>query len=479
MNKISKVTGISVFALVMLMTGSIDSIRNLPATALFGSALIFFFIFSAITFLLPTALVSAELAAAWPKQSGIYHWVRLAFNEKIALLAIWLQWINTMVWYPTILSFLAGTLAALINPDLAQNKTYLVSAILITFWALTIINLKGIKISAKFASVCAIFGMIIPMTLIIILAAVWLIAGKPLQIHFTAHDMLPSFSHSENWISLTAIMAAFLGMELAAVHVNDIHEPQKTFPKALLYSVIFILFTMICGSLAIAFVLPANQISLVSGTMQAFADFLAVYHLKWLLPIVTVMVLVGSFGSVINWIISPAKGLLQAGQYGYLPPILQKTNQYGVAGNLLILQAILVSVICLAFLLMPSVNGSYWLLTDLSTQLYMLMYVLLFMAAIYLKYKHPAQARPFVIPGGNIGMWIVGIAGLIGCLITLIVGFFPPDGINVGTTLHYEIVFTAGIIAMILPVFIFYKKRYDTNTVLHTINQKNEESYSV
>ncbi len=255
-------------------------------------------------------------------------------------------------------------------------------------------------------------------------------------------------------------MASFLGMELAAVHVNDIHNPQKTFPKALYYSVIFILATMILGSLAIAIVLPANQINLVSGTMQAFSNFLAAYHLQWALPIITIMIYIGSFGSVINWIISPAKGLLQAGQDGYLPKFLQQENKHGVASNLLILQAILVSVMCVAFLLMPSVNGSYWLLTALSTQLYIMMYVLLFAAALYLRYKHADQPRPFAIPGGITGMWLVVIAGLIGCVITLIVGFFPPDGINVGGALHYEIVFSLGIIFMIAPVLLLYKKRF-------------------
>jgi amino acid transporter len=478
MSQINKSTGISVFMLVMLITISIDSIRNMPATALFGSSLIFFFIFSAVTFLLPTALVSAELSAAWPKQSGIYHWVRLAFNEKTAVVAVWLQWINTMVWYPTILSFLAGTLATLINPALAQNKTYLVSIILGTFWFLTFVNLKGVKTSAKFASACAILGMVIPMAFIITLAAVWLFSGKPLQVHFTAHDILPSFKQSDSWISLTAIMTAFLGMELAAVHVNDVNNPQKTFPKALFYSTLFILVTMICGSLAIAIVLPANQINLVNGVTQAFANFLAAYHISWLLPIITTMILVGSFGGIINWVISPAKGLLQAGQDGYLPAILQKENQHGVAGNLLILQAVLVSVVCLAFLLMPSVNGSYWLLTDLSTQLYMLMYILLFLAAIVLRYKFPWQKRSFAIPGGISGIYITCILGLIGCLITLIVGFFPPSGINVGGTLHYEIVFTSGIIAMILPVFFFCQKRYQTAQVDVLINT-NEEEYSI
>src|SRR3972149_1678789 len=135
---------LSLFSLVLLIVAAIDSIRNLPASALFGSALIFFFIFSAIVFLIPTSLVAAELSAIFPEKGGVYHWVHTAFGEKWAMVAIWLQWINTMVWDPTILSFIAGTAAYLINPDLAQNKWYLVVCILTVFWSITLINLRGI-----------------------------------------------------------------------------------------------------------------------------------------------------------------------------------------------------------------------------------------------------------------------------------------------------------------------------------------------
>src|ERR1700723_1915810 len=101
-------TKLNSFALTLLITGAIDSIRNLPAAALFGSTLIFFFIFSAIVFLIPTALVSAELAASM-EEGGIYQWSRSAFGNRVGFLAVWLQWINNVVWFPTILSFIAGT----------------------------------------------------------------------------------------------------------------------------------------------------------------------------------------------------------------------------------------------------------------------------------------------------------------------------------------------------------------------------------
>ena len=462
MTNVSKLTTLSTFALVMLITGAVDNIRNLPAAALFGSTLIFFYVFSAIVFLIPTALVSAELSASWPEKSGIYHWVRLAFGERFAFLAIWLQWINNMVWFPTILSFIAGIIAYLINPDLAQNKIYLVTVILASFWFLTLINLKGIHVSANFVSFCTIIGMVIPMALIISLAVAWIMMGKPLQIHITASNMLPSFSHMENWVSLTAIMTAFIGMELAAVHIKDVNNPQKTFPKAIYISVWLILLTMIFGSLAIAFVLPAGEISLVNGVMQAFTSFFAAYHIKWFIPVIAVMMLFGTSGGVISWVIALARGLLQAAQLGYLPKFFSKENKHGVAANLLITQAVFVSVICLAFLLMPSVSGSYWLLTALSTELSMIMYALMFFASLRIRHKFPEQPRPFTIPGGKIGMWIVCLLGLVGCIITFIVGFFPPTGINFGSTLRYQMMFTGGIIVMILPILFFYAYKSKT-----------------
>lgn len=456
MKPMGKKAGLTTVAMVLLITGAIDNIRNLPATALFGSSLIFFFILSAVIFLIPAALVSAQLSSSDTDKGGIYQWTLSAFGEKTALLAVWLQWINTMVWFPSILSFIAGTATYFLDPTLAQNKLYLVSIILTIFWSLTLINLKGVHTSARFANVCSFVGMVIPMALIILLAIVWVFLGKPLQIHFTTENVFPTLSHSENWISLTAIMAAFLGIELAMVHVKEVSNPQKTLPRALFFSALLILITMIMGSLAIALVLPKDQINLVSGVMQAFTNFFSAYHMGWMIPVITGMLLIGSLGNMTSWIISPARGLLQAAQTGYLPLFLRQQNKHGVASNLLITQAVLVTLVCLAFLLMPSVNGSYWLLTDLSTQLYILMYVLMFSAAICLSYKNYAKPGAFIIPGGKLGIWVVGILGLIGCVVTFIVGFVPPDGINVGGALHYEIVFASGIVMMISPVIFFY-----------------------
>ena len=452
---------ISVLALVLLITGAIDSIRNLPGTALFGSTLIFFFIFSAIIFLIPVALVSAELSSTWSEEEGgIYSWVKHAFGENVAFFTIWLQWINTLVWYPTILSFIAGTIAYLINPELAQNKYYLISVILIIFWSLTLVGLSGLRTSAAFAGFCAIVGMIIPMGFIILLAFIWLIKGHPIAIDLSLPNLLPQWKDSQSWVSLTAIMTSFLGMELAAVHVRNVRDPQKNFPRAMFFSVLLILFTMIFGSLAIAFVLPKEKISLVDGVMRAFDNFFQAYHLSLLMPVLVFLLLLGSLGSMINWIISPAKGLLMAAKQDFLPQFMCKLNKHGIASRILILQAILVTVLCSGFLLFPSVNAIYWLFTDLSTELYIMMYVLMFIAAWNLKSKFAHLKRPFAIPGGKPGYYLVCVLGLFGCAITLIVGFIPPEqSMDVGGAAHFRQIFSLGIIMMLIPAFILYLRK--------------------
>src|SRR5262245_25822142 len=107
---------LGVFSLVMINVIAVDSLRSLPFSATYGFSLIFYYLLAAICFFFPVALVAAELATGWPNKGGIYVWVREAFGERWGFLVIWLQWIYNVVWYPTILAFIAGTIAYLFDP---------------------------------------------------------------------------------------------------------------------------------------------------------------------------------------------------------------------------------------------------------------------------------------------------------------------------------------------------------------------------
>lgn len=454
-----KRSALTVFSLTMITVGSVDSIRNLPSTALFGSQLIFFFILGAVFFLIPCALVSAELSSTYPKQGGIYIWVKEAFGKRMGFLAIWLQWIENVIWYPTLLSFVAGTLGYLIAPDIAETPGFLITVIMLAFWGATAINLLGMKSSAFFSSLCTMTGLLLPMSLIISLGFAWLLSDKPLQISFDFNSIMPHLDDKESWTSLTAIMLSFCGIEIATVHAADVENPQQAFPRSLAYSVIIILATLILGSLAIAIVLPHDNISLVAGIMQAFDAFFSAYNVKWIMPLVAIMLIMGGLGSVNNWIIAPTKGLLVAAEDGELPKSLEVTNEYGAPTNLLIIQAVIVSILCIVFLVLPTIKSAYWFLTELAAQLYMLMYLLMFVTAIVLRLRSPNKSAAFKIPGGTVGLIFVCSIGIIGTLTTICISFFPPSDVSNIPVFKYFCWLFACLLLMCVPPFIIKERK--------------------
>ena len=73
---------LSVFSLVMINVIAVDSIRTLPMAATYGLSLVTLYLLGAILFLVPTALITAELSTTWPMQGGMYYWVKTAFGPR-------------------------------------------------------------------------------------------------------------------------------------------------------------------------------------------------------------------------------------------------------------------------------------------------------------------------------------------------------------------------------------------------------------
>jgi putative glutamate/gamma-aminobutyrate antiporter len=433
MNNIGKIPKVlSIFTLAMINVAAIGSVKNWPFTAELGFSSLFYFILAALLFFFPVSLVSAELATGWPRRGGVYLWVKEAFGPKWGFLAVWLQWINNAAWYPTILSFAAATVAYIFNPTLAANTTYTIVVVLVIFWGATIANWFGMKTSGWVSNMGAICGTLIPGTLIILLGAYWLIEGSPLQISFSLDSFFPQLNFSSMAL-FTGVLLAFGGMEMSAVHALDVRNPQRNYPRAILLSGLLILGLSILGVLSIAIVVPNTEISLTAGTMQAFTVFLSKYRLNALIPAIALLMAVGLFGSVSTWIIGPAKGLLAAGLEGNLPPAFHKTNRNGVPIGLLLFQGGLATILTLMFILMPTVSSGFWILTVLVAQLYLIMYVLMLAAGLKLRYSKPDVPRAYKVPGGKKTMWLVCVCGIAASLFALIIGYFPPEQIEVGS----------------------------------------------
>jgi len=452
---------LSVFSLVMINVIAVDSLRTLPMSAEYGFTLVFYYIVAGLVFFIPTALVAAELATGWSKTGGIYVWVREAFGEQLSFVVIWLQWFYNLCWYPTILSLVAATLAYCINPGLINNPFYMLLVIFSVFWGATFVNCLGMRAAGVMSSIAALGGTLIPMLFIAILGIIWVAMGKPIQIAFTAKSFFPNIAHTNTLVLLTAMLYGLVGMEMSAVHAQEVKNPQRDYPKALFYSTIIILATLMLGSLSIAIVVPTAKLSIVAGLLQAFQDFFAAFHMQWMMPIIALLIVCGAIGGVGAWIIGPTKCLLAASRDGTLPKVFGRVNKQHAPYVLLIAQGVIFSILCLVFLLMPSVNSSFWVLTDIAAELSLMVYVAMFSAAIYLRYKYPEVPRAFKIPGGNVGMWIAGLLGLGSCIFAITIGFIPPAQIKVGNMFRYETVLILGIVAgCLIPVIIFNVARY-------------------
>lgn len=455
---------LSIFTLAMINIAAISSVKNWPFAAELGFSSLFYFILAALVFFFPVSLVSAELASAWPKKGGVYLWVKEAFGPKWGFLAIWLQWVENVVWYPTVLSFIASTIAYIFDPELAKNATYTVSVVLIIFWGATLVNFFGMKTSGWISDMGAICGTFIPGGIIILLGAYWLFEGLPTQIDFSIQSLIPDFSFSTMTL-FTGVLLAFGGMEMSAVHALDVRNPKRDYPKAILLSAILILTLTVLGVLSIATVVSDQEISLTAGAMQAFSIFLNKYNLKILIPPIAFLMAAGLFGSVSTWIIGPTKGLLVAGKEGHLPPLFHKTNKHMAPTSLMIGQGIIVSFITLLFLLTPTVSSGFWILTVLVAQLYLLMYILVLIAAIRLRYSQPKVARPYKIPGGKIGLWIICLVGILASTFALLIGYVPPQQIEIGSSTFYTVFLVCGtLIGTVAPfvILLFKKKNWNS-----------------
>ena len=441
---------IGVFVLTMMNVACVMSLRGLPMMAKEGLPMIFFLLFASLLFLIPVSLVSAELATGWPERGGVYRWVKEAFGSRWGFTAIWLQWIQNTIWYPTVLAFAAGALSYLfLNPALDTSKIFNIAVILIIYWGATFVNFRGMKTAGWLTTAGVIGGTIFPAALIIILGILWVVTGNPIEIAKTSHSIFPDLTNFNSIAFLAGIVLLFAGMEVGAVHVREMKDPKVQYPKAVFLAMFIIIAVFTLGSLAIAVVIPGKDISLTVGIMQGFKDLLDKFNIGWLLPVIGFLAAFGAIGGVTAWIAGPSKGLLATAKDGELPPFLQHTNKNGVQTHILWIQGTIVTVISFVYLLMPTISSAFFLLTALTAILYLIMYALLYAAAIRLRYSQPDVHRTYKVPGGNVGMWLIAGIGLLAVLFAMIVGFFPPVQLALGSPAFYVVFLIVGTVVFV------------------------------
>ena len=406
---------LSVMTLAIMNVTAVVSLRGLAAESVYGPSSAFYYLFAAIVFLIPTALVAAELAAMFSdKQGGVFRWVGEAFGARAGFLAIWLQWIESTIWYPTVLTFGAVSIAFIgmdqtHDMSLASNKVFTLAVVLAIYWIATFISLKGLGWVGKISKWGGIIGTIIPAALLIILGIVYLSTGGHNNMDMS-QSFFPDLTNLDNLVLASGIFLFYAGMEMMGIHVMEVKDPSRNYPKAIIIGSIITVCIFILGTFSLGFIIPAKDVSLTQSLLIGFDNYFKYLHMSWASPIIAIALMFGVLAGVLTWVAGPSKGIFAVGKAGYLPPFFQRSNANGVQRNILLIQGGIVTLLSLLFVVMPSVQSFYQVLSQLTVLLYLIMYLMMFAAAIALRYKMPSEKRPFRL-GGNFTMWLIAGMG--------------------------------------------------------------------
>ena len=446
---------ISWIALAMMTTSSVASLRAAPTMAVYGLACVFLYLLPALVFLLPTSLVSAELASGW--SGGIYKWVSEGISKPMGFLAVWCQFAMTIFYYPSLLGFVASTLAYVINPQLASSGVWTACVIIVVYWSGVWVSSRGTKGVAGLASGGLIIGTLVPGVVLVLLGVVFLGQGNASAAPMTAENLLPAWAGLSSLVLIVNNFLSYSGMEMNAVHVSSLKNPAREYPRAMFLAMGLVLAIFVLPALAISWIVPLEELSLTAGVMQAFDAVFANFGWQWLTPIVGIMLVTASLGGMLTWLAGPSKGLLLISrQEGYLPPFLQQLNKNGVQQNILVVQGVITTAIGLAYALIPDVSSAYWIFSVITTQVYLIMYLLMFVAAVQLRRKDPDHPRGFRAPL-LVGLCGVGFAA---SLAALLVGFIPPSQFSSGNPWIYFLIVGGGALGLgLLVPFLFYRFR--------------------
>ncbi|ODV10550.1 MAG: hypothetical protein ABT20_07890 [Rubrivivax sp. SCN 70-15] len=139
---------------------------------------------------------------------------------------------------------------------------------------------------------------------------------------------------------------------------------------------------------------------------------------------------------------------------------MQATNRHGMPKHILAGQGVLVTLMSSMYFGGEAVSVVFFLLSAMTVALYLIAYMLMYAAAIRLRYSMPSLARPFRVPGGLVGMWTVAGVGFIGVLFSFLVAFFPPDQLPVGSPgLYVALVVIGTVVFCGMPLFIHQRRR--------------------
>lgn len=412
--------------IVLLNVVAVLSLRWLATSAATGTSAISLWVLAGLFFFLPMGLAVSELATRYPDEGGIYAWTKRAFGEGHGFLAGWCYWINNVMYPPSLLmasAAMATYAFGMGESGLKSEWWYVMTVTLGMLWLVVVLNIVGLG-AGKWLQNIGAFGSYLPGVILVVLGAIAM-TNRPPANEFSLRALVPDLANLTELNLWASVAFAFAGLELAAVYAGETREPTRTLPRAVLLAAPLIAAVYILGTTAMLYLVPAGEVNIVSGLLQAIqvgASSIGVV-VGWLVPLAALAVVIGNLGAVGAWLSGPARIAFMIGLDRYFPSGFGKIHpRFGTPWVAILVQAGIASLFLFVAVLGrgTTVEKAYLVILDTMLLLYFIPFVYLFLSYLRFTRRDPSPTARGLKP------WLVAVSGLGLTLLAMAVAMVPP-----------------------------------------------------
>ena len=377
--------------------------ESVMPTAAIGNSQYFWWLFLIIAFCIPYGMISAELGTTYQSEGGMYDWVKRAFGPKWAARVAWNYWINFPLWIASLAVAVTDVLMGIF--DIELSLMWLLILQLGYTWLVSILGTQRIGESKWIVNIGTFFKIAFMVGLGLLGVYVFVKTGQSANPVESVVDLLPSLDLA-GLSFLSVIIFNFLGFEVVATFAEDMQNPKKEIPKALIIG---------GGLMALFYILPATGINIAmsleqaeaSGITESFAILLGNLGvnadiIRIIVIAVGLMFIYTMVANIVSWSFGVNSVAKYSADDGGLPKVFGKTNKQGVPYMASILNGIVASVIIIAGIVLGEVSETasnlFWTFFSLSLVTLLISYVPLFLAFLRLR-KTDKTERVYKVPG--------------------------------------------------------------------------------
>ena len=199
------------------------------------------------------ALSLSRLVRRIPKIGGPYAYVQAGLGSFAGFLIAWTYWIACIAAVSGIAIAFVGYLGVFV-PQVTESRLLSLLCALALVWTIVVLNIRSLESSSRFQLVSTLIK-ILPLLFMIVLGFSFMEPANLPEVNPTDLHPLALLA-----TVTTLVMWSFVGIETATVPADNMAEPDKTIPPVLIAAVLTILSLYLLVSLAIALLVPADEL---------------------------------------------------------------------------------------------------------------------------------------------------------------------------------------------------------------------------